>query len=352
MADGPVFKQLVAVIDGRTTVICLEAAGQIQPAGKPYDTLNGSYETPPFHLHCRSISVPWMPGFVDDIKQRADAELMRRPARIRAQADGRHPVTIPKPDRVVVGKPTGRWVADAKDFDVKAFTQRYLDEPKTMERELTGGSMSDSVRLYSTPSGRWVVKAVDDAADREAEVLYARLLHAFGVDDLKTSVLGKNRVLMSYIESDVGWRAQEQFSRMSAEELAALPNAKITSLLDWVLGQVDRHGGNWVLSNGRVVPIDNSYLLSLRESGWMHMPAPPPWASWWYNARPLSGQYEPYMTRDMRLVGHRFEKEFLQEAKIRLTEQADLFPQVEVGGKSVFRVVMDRLDDLIELATR
>jgi hypothetical protein len=39
-------KQLVAVIDGRTTVICLHAAGQIQPVEHPFETLAGEFGGP------------------------------------------------------------------------------------------------------------------------------------------------------------------------------------------------------------------------------------------------------------------------------------------------------------------
>ena len=72
-------KQLIAVIDKRSTMICLRAAGQIQPVDEPFDTLMGFLDAPPFHVHCRSIVVPWMPGFVSDIRKEANAEIANRP---------------------------------------------------------------------------------------------------------------------------------------------------------------------------------------------------------------------------------------------------------------------------------
>lgn len=81
MADDLVMKQLVAVIDNRTTMVCLRAAGQIRPVDKPYETLMGDLDEPPFHVHCRSMSVPWMPGFIGDIKDDANAEIRRRPTK-------------------------------------------------------------------------------------------------------------------------------------------------------------------------------------------------------------------------------------------------------------------------------
>jgi hypothetical protein len=97
VAEGPVFKQLDAVIDGRTTVICLHAAGQIQPVGSPYNTLAGEFDEPPFHVHCRSVSVPYLPGMTATVRDLANQELLRRPARQRAVADSRSPSRIPRP---------------------------------------------------------------------------------------------------------------------------------------------------------------------------------------------------------------------------------------------------------------
>lgn len=72
-------QQLVAVVDERTTMVCLRAAGQVQPVGGKFDTLMGDLDSPPFHAHCRSIVVPWMPGFVSDTRAEAAAEIAKRP---------------------------------------------------------------------------------------------------------------------------------------------------------------------------------------------------------------------------------------------------------------------------------
>lgn len=72
-------QQLEAVIDERTTMVCLRASGQIVPVGEPFDTLMGDLMAPPFHVHCRSVVVPWMPGFVSDTRAAANAEIARRP---------------------------------------------------------------------------------------------------------------------------------------------------------------------------------------------------------------------------------------------------------------------------------
>lgn len=91
MADEPLLlKQVIAVIDNRTTVICLSAAGQIQPVEEPFDTLNGLFDHPPFHISCRDIVGPWMSGFVNDVRRQANLELKRRPLKERRKADERY----------------------------------------------------------------------------------------------------------------------------------------------------------------------------------------------------------------------------------------------------------------------
>lgn len=76
---GLMMRQVVAVIDERTTMTCLRAAGQVVPAGVPFEVLTGLLMDPPFHWGCRSIVVPWVPGAINDQKSLANAEIQERP---------------------------------------------------------------------------------------------------------------------------------------------------------------------------------------------------------------------------------------------------------------------------------
>ncbi|MFE2751573.1 hypothetical protein ACFXGA_06170 [Actinosynnema sp. NPDC059335] len=71
-------KQLIATIDGATTLICLEAAGQIRDVNARFDTLNGSFFAPPFHIHCRSVVAIYMKGVIEQQRAEANTELRRR----------------------------------------------------------------------------------------------------------------------------------------------------------------------------------------------------------------------------------------------------------------------------------
>lgn len=72
-------RQVVAVIDDRTTMVCLRAAGQTAFVGEPFEVLTGDLMDPPFHWGCRSVTAPWVPGMISDQKRLANAEIMKRP---------------------------------------------------------------------------------------------------------------------------------------------------------------------------------------------------------------------------------------------------------------------------------
>lgn len=81
-------KQVIAIIDERTTMVCLDAGGQIRPVREPFNTLAGNYDVPPFHIRCRTLVAPWMPGFVNDQRKVANTEIQNRPLAQRRKGPG------------------------------------------------------------------------------------------------------------------------------------------------------------------------------------------------------------------------------------------------------------------------
>ena len=103
---GILMKQVIAHIDARTTVVCLHAAGVVVPVDEPFETLAGEFMEPPFHIHCRSIVSPWMPGMDTQMHNLAMAELQKRPlAERRLGPNGEVGGAIPGP--VKTNLPTG-----------------------------------------------------------------------------------------------------------------------------------------------------------------------------------------------------------------------------------------------------
>lgn len=104
MASGDlILKQWMSVVDSRTTIVCLDAAGQIRPLDESFDTLAGELDHPPAHIHCRSIVLPWMPGMVNDIRREANTELRRRPLKEREKGPRGVGAKIPPMPRDVGG---------------------------------------------------------------------------------------------------------------------------------------------------------------------------------------------------------------------------------------------------------
>lgn len=83
MAEPFMLRQWVAVIDGRTTLICLETHGQIVAPGEPFDTHNGKFDNPPAHVHCRAMATPFTSGQTKVKRDRANRELQARPQKYR-----------------------------------------------------------------------------------------------------------------------------------------------------------------------------------------------------------------------------------------------------------------------------
>lgn len=96
--QGPLLlKQAHAVVDERTTMVCLDVAGQIQPVDAPFETLAGEYMTPPFHIHCRTAMIPWLPGFVSEERRKANEEIRKRPAKEKRKGPGGFEGPVPPP---------------------------------------------------------------------------------------------------------------------------------------------------------------------------------------------------------------------------------------------------------------
>lgn len=81
-------KQLIAVVDPATTMICLDCAGQVRDLRAEFHTLAGDFQQPPFHRWCRSVVIPYLPGGVDEQRGEANAEIQRRPLRERRRGPG------------------------------------------------------------------------------------------------------------------------------------------------------------------------------------------------------------------------------------------------------------------------
>lgn len=92
-----VYKQALAIIDSRTTIICLDVHGVVVPVDEPFETLGGDFQAPPFHVHCRTLVGPHMPGFISQARKAANSELVKRPMKERRKGPDGPAGSIPGP---------------------------------------------------------------------------------------------------------------------------------------------------------------------------------------------------------------------------------------------------------------
>lgn len=148
-------KQLVAVVDKATTMICLDAAGQIRDIDRPFHTLAGDFQHPPFHRWCRTVTIPYLPGFVTDERTDANAEINTRPlAQRRKGPDGTGARTIPGPHEATFDR-RGNIGVGGQDYDTlyeqllnpptpddADLLRRYTDD-HTTDRQLRAGLLDE-----------------------------------------------------------------------------------------------------------------------------------------------------------------------------------------------------------------
>lgn len=289
-------KQLVAKIDRRTTVVCLHAAGQIQPVDRPFQTINGDYDRPPFHVHCRSLVTVWMPGFVNRYRAEANAELRLRPLSQRRLADGRIPSRIPKPPDpfgAVTRAPAaprlpGGAFAQADDDLVRAVARGDHDlrslsgqvdlkdlidrVPERFAVSGNGGGLSETYWVTDLRTGRrYSLKMGSRNSGSIVEVVSTELQDALGLRLSRSwfaDGVGGNRWTITEHIEDVRAGAKVVGSGRTPAQMAKAvrtlndPGDVVDTVLnDFLLDQTDRKSGNWlrlkVGSKEEWVPIDH-----------------------------------------------------------------------------------------------
>jgi hypothetical protein len=154
-------KQLLATIDPATTMICLDAAGQIRELDQPFDTLAGVYDHPPFHRWCRSVIIPYLDGFLTGHRGEANSEINRRPLAQRRKGPTGVGARIPPPPHEATHQRRGYVQRGdyANELDailglpeqkyLDALT-RYLDDPTELDRQLRTGQLDETHASHVT----------------------------------------------------------------------------------------------------------------------------------------------------------------------------------------------------------
>lgn len=140
--------------------------------------------------------------------------------------------------------------------------------------KLSGGAVAEtSIRTYS--DGSKVVEKIASERDTKAEELASLVARALGINAPAVVGTGKNSILMDFLddarvavafEGDAyksdgvlqdaldKWRAMQK-------SILAKPEATRIALLDALIGNIDRHTGNWMVTDGthEPRPIDHGF---------------------------------------------------------------------------------------------
>lgn len=242
---GLLMKQAVARIDKRTTVVCLHAAGMIRELDEPFDTLNGSFDAPPFHLHCRTVVRAYLRGFVSGQRNAANKELMTRP------------------------------LADRRFTGIDNYTKR-LPQPKTRARvraedllrdlqtskEVIGDAGPTATRLKLASGRRVISKTVSqDAAERE--VLASIVADATEASVPVTIRTSATDVVFEEFPGTIGAVLMGRGNSLRSDLIySKTVTGKRLGLLDILLGNIGRHNFSWYLYESKVFGIDHSLIFN------------------------------------------------------------------------------------------
>lgn len=224
------YKQAHAIVDDRTTVVCLDVHGIAVEVDAPFETLAGDFQSPPFHVHCRTLVYPFLKGFVSQARKEANAELMRRPmAERRKGPGGEVGGTIPGP--VTKNPPSG--------FSRKADELAAGDHggPMALYRKAEPASFNRKLKVPDVPNPLSEVEAsatlnrnlkVGTKEQHRVAGLYlsgARVNGALRSGDVPDSIREQVKTLTAFIMAQPAFGAAIRLYRGMSSQF--LPDAEI-----------------------------------------------------------------------------------------------------------------------------
>lgn len=127
---------------------------------------------------------------------------------------------------------------------------------------ITEGIINRDAGYFKAEDGTELFQKVVTTEDEvHKEVLASRIAYQLGISDvIVAGDLKYKRVLMTRITGDMAMSSQE------ADEIdrnpKKYPNARLIGMLDYLIGNGDRHEGNWFVDeNGQPVPIDHGNII-------------------------------------------------------------------------------------------
>jgi hypothetical protein len=131
--------------------------------------------------------------------------------------------------------------------------------------ELAGGLSGDKVELLTLADGsRAVRKTYADLATMQRERVVAELADEIGAPVARIQEVGSDHIIFDFVDGESLGRRLE-----FGEEIVEARGGRELGLLDYVTGNVDRHGLNVRVTNDGVVGIDHGSGSIFRDAGYM-----------------------------------------------------------------------------------
>jgi DNA topoisomerase-1 len=162
-------------------------------------------------------------------------------------------------DPSVWGPVPGDADADMRKPEVPGETGRQLlkdafEAGHTEHEELTGGASSESVKRVTLSDGTIAVLKRPKPNQIRRDILSGTVANALGFDQVHTIDVGDGRLLTEMAQGRPGGKGLPEADLMAHVED---PGGREMGLLDWLIRNRDRHGGNWIVSEDGVIPIDH-----------------------------------------------------------------------------------------------
>lgn len=254
-------KQWVAVLDLRTTVVCLHVAGDIVPVHELFETLTGDWPAPPAHIHCRAVCAPWLSGMVNDQRREANELIKALPPKMRRRGPGGYVGPLPPPATPRV-RPSVALAAHLRHEDGK---DTRLD-PEAVRRRQKLGDGAELVR-FTDDSAAVLRSGEEDDADREE--LAGEVARVVGAGIAEAERLSRTETLLERTDDPTLWEVDPGTPLGDAAADVNEEEAVRLAVLDILTGNLVRHGGN-------IVVTEDDHLVAVDLTGaWPE--EPPTW---------------------------------------------------------------------------
>lgn len=155
-------KQVIAAIDDRTTICCIDASGQIQDIDTPFDTEQGSFDYTPFHCNCRSTVAAWHALFeqfgksTKQMQEESKKELQKRSA-----AKAKKKASRPQSKKTIANqKAQAKAAKQAASATAKTIPEAFQAPNAQITSDLKPMSTNEAQKILDMPTNAAREKAI------------------------------------------------------------------------------------------------------------------------------------------------------------------------------------------------